>query len=74
MSKFVQQAGWPKGINNKANWRDMPDGFVRDAVNLDPLESGSMALRPGFDKRYAGTSVRGALAVGTHELLADGST
>lgn len=74
MSKFVQQAGWPKGINNKANWRDMPDGFVRDAVNLDPLESGSMALRPGFDKRYAGTSVRGALAVGTHVLLADGST
>ena len=74
MSKFVQQAGWSKGINNKANWRDMPDGFVRDTVNLDPLESGSMALRPGFDRRYVGANVRGASAVGNHILLADGTT
>lgn len=73
MSKFVQQAGWAKGINNKANWRDLPDGFVRDTVNLDPLESGSMALRPGFDARYAGSAVRGALAVGSHVLVADGT-
>lgn len=70
----MQQAGWAKGINNKANWRDLPDGFVRDTVNLDPLESGSMALRPGFDKRYAGANVRGALSVGNHVLLADGTT
>ena len=69
----MQQAGWAKGINNKANWRDIPDGFVRDTVNLDPLESGSMALRPGFDARYAGSAVRGALAVGSHVLVADGT-
>ena len=69
----MQQAGWAKGINNKANWRDLPDGFVRDTVNLDPLESGSMALRPGFDARYAGSAVRGALAVGSHVLVADGT-
>ncbi len=74
MSEFVQQAGWPKGINNKANWRDMPVGFVRDALNMDPLESGSMALRPGFDKRYAGVDVRGALAIGSRVLVADGTT
>ena len=73
MTKFVGQAGWAKGINNKANWRDMPDGFVRDAVNLDPLESGSLALRPGFEQRYTGTNVRGALAVGAHILAADGT-
>lgn len=73
MTKFVGQTGWAKGINNKANWRDMPDGFVRDTVNLDPLESGSMALRPGFDARYAGSAVRGALAVGSHVLVADGT-
>lgn len=73
MSKFVRQGGWPKGINNKANWRDLPEGFVRDMVNLDPLESGSAALRPGYERRYVGSDVRGALALGGQVLIADGT-
>lgn len=74
MTKFVRQGGWPKGINNKANWRDVPEGFVRDMVNLDPLSSGSAALRPGYETVYAGSAVRGALAVGTQVLAADGTS
>lgn len=64
--------GWAGGINNRANFREMPQGFVRDMVNFDPLEGGVLGLRSGFEQRYPGTSVRGALSVGTKVLFADG--
>ena len=73
MVEKVRRDQWPRGINNRANWRNLPDGAVADAVNLDFLEGGSVGLRAGFDQVYAGTDVRGALAVGTDILVADGN-
>lgn len=73
MTEIVRREGWSKGINNKANWRRMPDGTTRDLVNLDPLPGGVLALRAGYEKVYAGTDVRGALSVGRYVLIADGT-
>lgn len=73
MSKASQSA-WPKGINNQANWRNLPDGTVRDAVNLDASPDGLLSLRTGYAKVYDGSQVRGALALSDDVLLADAGT
>lgn len=73
MVEKVRRDSWSAGINNRANWRNLPDGAVADAVNLDFLVGGSVGLRAGFDKVYAGTEVRGALVIGTDVLVADGT-
>lgn len=72
MEGLIRRGKWPRGINNKANWRDMPEGTVRDSVNFDPLESGSFALRSDAHKVEEGSEIRGALAVGDDILFADG--
>lgn len=66
------RGGWPQGINNKAHWRDMPEGTVRDSVNMDPLNSGSYALRTSYERKYVGQELRGGIAIGDVVLLADG--
>jgi hypothetical protein len=65
---------WAGGINNRANYRDIPDGYVRDMVNLDPLVGGTLGLRSGFDKVCPATNGRGALSVGSKILFADGGS
>ena len=66
--------GWPNGINNKAQERNLPPGTVRDSVNVDPLNSGGYAVRASPDKRYEATNMRGCLAVGNVLLIADGES
>lgn len=73
MTEFVRRDGWPEGIDNRANWKDVPLNRVRDAVNVDPLKSGSFALRGGFNEVVSGTDIRGALACGKYILVADGT-
>lgn len=65
--------GWAGGINNRANYREMPQGFARDLVNLEPLEGGVLGLRSGFQQRCPAFNARGALSVGTKVLFADGT-
>jgi hypothetical protein len=65
--------GWAGGINNRTNFREIPQGFVRDLVNLDPLEGGVLGLRSGFEQRFTATNARGALSVDDKVLFADGS-
>lgn len=74
MEQVIRREGWAKGIDNKSNTRDMPEGSVRDSVNFDPLTSGTLALRSDAVQKVAGTNIRGALAAGHHILLADGDT
>lgn len=69
----VVRRSWPGGINNRADWRAVPDGFVRDSVNIDPLSGRGLALREGYEAIYRGNNVRGCLAVGTSLLIADGT-
>ena len=71
---MASNSKWSGGINNRANFREMPDGFVRDLVNLDPLVGGVLGLRSGFTQVSAATQGRGALAIGSKILFADGES
>jgi len=63
---------WPGGIDNRSHRGRVAEGHVVDAVNLLPTTDGALVLRPGYRQVYAGTAVRGALAVGHVVLIADG--
>lgn len=69
----VLRGPWTLGINNKANERAIPEGSVRDSVNYDPAADGVLRARTGYQKVMTGSAIRGALAVGTHILIADGT-
>ncbi|MGV8917834.1 MAG: hypothetical protein ACOH2R_08550 [Pseudomonas sp.] len=66
--------GWAGGINNRANVHEVPQGYARDLVNLDPLVGGVLGLRSGFAQRAPATNARGALSVGEKVLFADGTS
>lgn len=69
----VRQDTWKAGISNRSDWRKTPEDALRDAVNVNVSRDGSLSLRSGFERVYAGASVRGALAIGSHVLIADGN-
>lgn len=62
-----------RGANNRFSNDRLPGGFFREAVNLNPLNGGRVALRAGYQQRYSGTAVRGLLALGERLLIADGA-
>lgn len=70
----VLRGPWPAGINNKANEKAIPEGAVRDSINYDPAADGVLRVRAGYQKVMPGSAVRGALAVGNHIMIADGSS
>lgn len=72
MTGFRKTQDWAKGANNIASKDRLPEGFVRHAVNVDPLPGGRMALRSGYESVYQGTAPRGVLALGRKLLIADG--
>ncbi|QHE96863.1 hypothetical protein LCG56_26935 [Pseudomonas cannabina pv. alisalensis] len=72
-SSPVLRGPWPLGINNKTHEKAVPKGALRDSVNYDPSADGVLRLRSGYQKVMPGVAVRGALAVGSHILIADGS-
>ena len=69
---FKQLGRWLKGANNRAPKGALPEGFVRHAVNVDPVPGGIFAARAGYEKVYDGTAVRGVLSLGDKLLIADG--
>lgn len=62
-----------RGANNRTSRGHLPAGFYRESVNLDPLNGGNLALRAGYERRYAGTAVRGLLTLDNKALIADGT-
>lgn len=73
MSEFKKTQGWSKGVNNMAQDKRVPDGFVRHAVNVDATPDGILASRIGYERLYQGTAVRGVLSLGQKLLVADGT-
>ncbi len=74
MTGFRVVKDWAKGANNLAQKDRLPEGFVRNAVNLDPTIGGTLASRVGYERVYAGADVRGVLALGAKLLAADGAS
>lgn len=71
MSDFQMRQGWV-GIDNRANEKRVPEGFVRDMVNLDPLVGGALGMRSGFEKIASATAARGLLSVRNRLVFVDG--
>ena len=71
MSKSFRATSWPGGIDNLTPPDRVPQGFVRAAVNVDTTPGGQLHLRTGYASLYAGTAVRGVLALGHKLLVAD---
>lgn len=72
MRDTIDREEWT-GINNRSTRKRVPEGFVRDAVNLDPLNGKTMALRAGYERVAAATAARGALAIRSKVVFADGA-
>lgn len=64
---------WPGGIDNLAPAGRTPEGFVRDAVNVDPSVGGELHLRTGYEQVAALAGCRGVLALGDKLLIAVGT-
>ena len=73
MTQFKAASDWSAGANNLASKDRLPKNAVRHAVNVDPLPGGTFASRSGYEPIYAGTNVRGVLALGDKLLIADGA-
>lgn len=74
MADMPKRGDFSRGANNRFPRGSIPEGFFREAINLDPLNGGKLALRAGYEKRYTGTAVRGVLALGETLLIADGGS
>lgn len=73
MTEFKKTSGWSKGANNLTQNKRVPEGFVRHALNVDATPDGILTSRIGYERLYAGTAVRGVLALGSKLLVADGA-
>ena len=73
MTEFKKTQGWSKGVNNTAQDKRVPEGFVRHAVNVDATPDGLLTARIGYERLYQGTAVRGVLSLGQKLLVADGT-
>lgn len=73
MTEFKKTSGWSKGANNLTQNKRVPEGFVRHALNVDATPDGILTSRIGYERLYAGTNVRGVLALGSKLLVADGT-
>lgn len=71
----VRTDNWALGANNMARPDRLPDGHVRQLINLNPTSGGQLELRAGYRKVLDATDLRLALALsGDRVLYVDGST
>jgi hypothetical protein len=70
-----RETNWKLGVDNRSPSARIAEGCVRDAVNFQPTDAGTFALRPGFKSVYAGVSVRAVFPDRDGRLLVvDGSS
>lgn len=61
----IRMDGFPKGVDNlRANY-DLPQGVLRDGLNVDVLESGRVRMRRGITQAIADA--------GAHSVFSDGA-
>lgn len=71
----IRTDNWALGANNMARPDRLPDGHVRQLINLNPNSGGQLELRAGYRKVLDATDLRLALPLsGDRVLYVDGST
>lgn len=66
MEKIRPLKGWPRGMNNILPDFALPPNTLRNAVNVDVLDTGAVRRRQGQTRKYTGT--------GIHSFWSDGET
>lgn len=61
--------GWPAGMNNIAPDFALPDGSLRNAVNVDVFDSGMLRRRKGYTEAVAGTDCHSLWATDNGDAL-----
>lgn len=61
---LVTYKGWGKGVDNRSSDFAVQDGFLRDCINADILNSGNVRRRRGMAQRIASS--------GAHSIFSDG--
>lgn len=72
MSQSIRRDNWPRGINNKASKDRLPDGTVREAINVDPTPEGGLSLRSGAEEVYGAGAVKAVWNHGNVLLVHEG--
>lgn len=72
MTENVMMRDWSGGINNLAPPNRLPEGFVRDLLNLDPV-GGNVEMRTGYELVLPGTGCRALMSLGSKILYVDGT-
>lgn len=72
-SSPTRSDNWAKGANNIAKPERLPEGFVRDLVNLDPTEGGQLELRADSRRVLEAAAMRLAVALPGLVVYVDGS-
>lgn len=70
----IRTDSWVNGANNVAKPERLPEGFVRDLVNLDPTEGGQLELRADSRRVLDAVDMRLAVALPGRVVYVDGST
>lgn len=70
----IRTDSWVNGANNVAKPERLPEGFVRDLVNLDPTEGGQLELRADSRRVLEAVAMRLAVALPGRVVYVDGST
>lgn len=73
MTEEVKFENWAGGANNRLPADRLPEGFVRDLVNLHPI-GGKLKLRPGTELVSAFTDLRAAYPTDSGLLAVDGGS
>lgn len=58
----VKFGPWPKGMNNRQPDYALPDGTLRNLVNIDVDNSGHLRLRDGHTRIFGGVGCRGGFS------------
>lgn len=72
--KQTRTDNWAKGANNVAKPERLPEGFVRNLVNLDPTEGGQLELRAEYHPVHEAADMRLAVALPGRVVFVDGGT
>lgn len=64
---------WALGANNVVSEDRLPEGFVRDLINLDPGTGGNLDLRAGYEKVATFAGARACFALGRKAIVVAGN-
>lgn len=71
--KDLKHESWARGANNLAKPERLPEGFVRELINVDPMPNGQLELRARSTRLLPADDFRLGIALGERVIYVDGA-